>query len=312
MMPIPITIEGQWIMFPLASLDLEPHANAHHVRLRCLERHLFPSKWLSRAFAAGELKVEAGIVRILVFKPVEIRKDASYRLAEWPALPSPHNDAVRVLVEDDWCLVVDKPAGMAVHPNGPSHRGTLDEWVARHMLSRGSRVFIKHIHRLDDDTAGPVLYAKSELAGILLDEAMRERRIERSYEAVVEGRLDEPSGTIDAPIGRDRHHAARRRVSPAGEHAVTHYRVLHLLRRHTRVEVELETGRTHQIRVHCAHFGHPLVGDSLYGGSTKLLEHQALRATRLTFPHPLHPEQSITALSPEPAWYTALLAKIES
>lgn len=175
--------------------------------------------------------------------------------------------AAEVLFEDDFCLVVHKPAGMAVHPDGSSTEVTLDHIVAAHYAASGGGIAVRHIHRLDKDTTGPVLYAKNEYAQLVLDEDMREKNVSRLYAAIVEGTVPPELAVIDAPIGRDRHHAARRRVSPGGQEAVTRIVGREALPGGTVVKLQLETGRTHQIRVHLSHAGHPLFGDDLYGGA---------------------------------------------
>ncbi|WP_342547311.1 RluA family pseudouridine synthase [Paenibacillus sp. FSL P2-0089] len=175
--------------------------------------------------------------------------------------------AAEVLFEDDFCLVVHKPAGLAVHPDGSSTEVTLDHLVAAHYAASGGGIPVRHIHRLDKDTTGPVLYAKNEYAQLVLDEDMREKKVSRLYAAIVEGIVPPELTVIDAPIGRDRHHAARRRVSPGGQEAVTRIVGREALPGGTVVKLQLETGRTHQIRVHLSHTGHPLFGDDLYGGS---------------------------------------------
>lgn len=173
---------------------------------------------------------------------------------------------LEVLYEDDFCLVVHKPAGMAVHPDGSGAGVTLDHIVAAHYAASGGGVAVRHIHRLDKDTTGPVLYAKNEYAQLVLDEDMRDKTVSRLYAAIVEGSVPPELTVIDAPIGRDRHHAARRRVSPGGQAAVTRIIGQEALPGGTVLKVKLETGRTHQIRVHLSHAGHPLYGDDLYGG----------------------------------------------
>lgn len=173
---------------------------------------------------------------------------------------------LEVLYEDDFCLVVHKPAGMAVHPDGSGAGVTLDHIVAAHYAASGGGVAVRHIHRLDKDTTGPVLYAKNEYAQLVLDEDMRDKTVSRLYAAIVEGIVPPELTVIDAPIGRDRHHAARRRVSPGGQAAVTRIIGREALPGGTVLKVQLETGRTHQIRVHLSHAGHPLYGDDLYGG----------------------------------------------
>lgn len=179
----------------------------------------------------------------------------------------PHAKLPEVLYEDDFCLVVHKPAGMGIHPDGSGKpEATLDHLVAAHYAASGGGVAVRHIHRLDKDTTGPVLYAKNEFAQLALDEAMRDKTISRRYAAIVQGIVPSSLKVIDAPIGRDRHHAARRRVSPGGQSALTRITGLTPLRGASLLRVQLETGRTHQIRVHLSHMGHPLYGDELYEG----------------------------------------------
>ncbi|SFE23954.1 23S rRNA pseudouridine1911/1915/1917 synthase [Paenibacillus catalpae] len=283
-----------------------PEAGSHPHLLRqwLLARSLFPAKWINRLFSVGGIKWEGGLIRLLAFPPADPAADPLYRKAKNSSVIEPE-----VLYEDDFCLVLNKPAGMPVHESYAGQTGTLDEAAARWLLGTGDPLPVRHIHRLDDDTSGPVLYAKNDLAQWALDEAMREKRIDRRYLAVVQGRLNKPSGTINAPIGKDRHHSSRRRVTPGGDTAVTHYETVRMLSNNTVVRVQLETGRTHQIRVHMSHIGHPLVGDKLYGGDTKLLPHQALHGERLLFPHPWTGEW-VEAAAPDPAWLTALLDKL--
>lgn len=223
------------------------------------------------------------------------------RLALWPQREAgiePVWQGAEVLYEDDFCLIVHKPAGMAVHPDGSGSDTTLDHLVAGHYAASGGGIAVRHIHRLDKDTTGPVLYAKNEYAQLVLDEDMRSKDISRRYAAIAEGAVPAQLTVIDAPIGRDRHHASRRRVSPGGQPAVTRITGREVLRGATALQVELETGRTHQIRVHLSHAGHPLIGDELYGGPRwGLAEHgrQALHGEALAFRHPWTRELTVVA-----------------
>lgn len=192
-----------------------------------------------------------------------------------------------VLYEDDFCLVVNKRAGLAVHPTSPEQTDTLAHGLASYYASTGQACKVRPIHRLDRDTSGGLLYAKNEWAQLQLDEAMRTQRVERHYIAVVEGKMKAKRGTIDQSIGRDRHHASRQRISTTGKEAITHFQCKLKQPQASLVELELETGRTHQIRVHMSHLGHPLIGDELYGAKPHTLNRQALHASRLRFPHPL-------------------------
>lgn len=150
---------------------------------------------------------------------------------------------------------------------------------------QGLETKVRHIHRLDKDTTGGVVFAKHRIAGAIMDRLLMERKIKRTYTALVEGRVKKKQGTIDAAIGRDRHHATRRRVSPKGDQAITYYKVEKYFKKQnaTLVTLQLETGRTHQIRVHMSYNGNPLVGDVLYGGQTKYMSGQALHAMKINF-----------------------------
>ncbi|MDN8592425.1 RluA family pseudouridine synthase [Paenibacillus sp. 11B] len=196
---------------------------------------------------------------------------------------------IEVLYEDDFCLVVHKPAGMKLHPDGSraDQAITLDHAVASYYEMNNIQANVRHVHRLDEDTTGPVLYAKNAFALVKLDEAMRRKDIGRHYVAIAGGQISTELNTIDAPIGKDRHHKQRRRVSEGGQEAVTHVEIVEVWDRATLVRLTLDTGRTHQIRVHLSYAGHPLIGDELYGGRKDSIGRQALHGETLSFTHPL-------------------------
>ncbi|MBT2690708.1 RluA family pseudouridine synthase [Bacillus sp. ISL-47] len=198
---------------------------------------------------------------------------------------------VDILYEDDHLLVLNKPAGMDTHPNSPGQSNTLANAAAFHLQIQGESRIIKHVHRLDRDTTGAVLFAKHSLAGAILDKKLEEREIKRTYLAMVQGKLQQKKGTIREPIGRDRHHATRRRISPKGQPAVTHFELIETYSRQdlSLIKCRLDTGRTHQIRVHLSHLGYPLAGDLLYGGKP-VFPRQALHAVKLEIPHPFSRE----------------------
>lgn len=203
----------------------------------------------------------------------------------------PEFNDVEVLFEDDHMIVFNKPANMDTHPNSPDETNTLANSAAFHLLTKGEYRKIKHVHRLDRDTTGAVLFAKHPLAGAILDRMLEERKIKRTYLALVHGIVKTKKGTIRESIGRDRHHPTRRRVSPTGQPAITHYKVLETFSKEnfSLIRCQLDTGRTHQIRVHLSSLGHPLVGDVLYGGKP-ILKRQALHAAKLFIPHPFTEE----------------------
>ncbi|CAH0145281.1 RluA family pseudouridine synthase [Peribacillus simplex] len=198
------------------------------------------------------------------------------------------NLGIPILYEDDLLLIANKPAGMDTHPSHPGEAHSLINGVAHHLQKTGQTCMIKHIHRLDKDTTGAVLFAKNRLIGSMLDRMLEEREIKRTYLALVEGNIKKDEGDIKEKIGRDRHHATRRRVSPTGQTAVTHFRVINRdsKKNLTLVSCTLESGRTHQIRVHFSHLNHPLAGDTLYGGK-KTFHRQALHARKIEFIHPI-------------------------
>ncbi|MBN2980323.1 RluA family pseudouridine synthase [Cohnella algarum] len=207
---------------------------------------------------------------------------------------------LNVLYEDDFTLVVNKPSGIEVHPSEKGQRRTLAHAVSSYYEMSNQNVRIRHIHRIDKETTGPVLYAKNEFAHYQYDKAMREKKIERIYLALAEGVIAQDKGKIDKPIGQDRHHSTRRRVSETGDPAVTHYEVVERFGDHTLVRLRLETGRTHQIRVHLSAIGHPLAGDGLYGGKRGLISRQALHGERLLWFHPWTGEKlSVSAPLPD-------------
>ncbi|MBS4177555.1 RluA family pseudouridine synthase [Lederbergia citrea] len=197
-----------------------------------------------------------------------------------------------VLFEDDHLLIVNKPAGMATHPNEQADIDTLVNAVAFYLQKHGDIRKVRHVHRLDKDTTGAVLFAKHALSHAVLDKMLLERKINRTYWALAEGIIPYKEKTINKPIGRDRHHPTRRRVSKSGQSAISHFRVIKNfpMEQLTLIECKLETGRTHQIRVHLSDSGHPLAGDILYGGNP-IFPRLALHARELSFRHPFTLEE---------------------
>ncbi|HVD40961.1 MAG TPA: RluA family pseudouridine synthase [Solirubrobacterales bacterium] len=195
---------------------------------------------------------------------------------------------LRVVHLDEALAVVDKPAGLVVHP-APSHRGpTLVDELAEILGGGADPERPGIVHRLDKGTSGLLVVARDDETHAALQRQVRDREVERVYLALAGGRLASRTGTIDAPIGRASRQRTRMAVSgAASRQARTHFTVLKLLPRETYLEARLETGRTHQIRAHFAAIGHPLTGDTTYGGDARYdLERQFLHAHRLSFQHP--------------------------
>lgn len=259
---------------------------------------------------------------------------ASHRLkagesvsAEMPAATSydvpPQDIPLSVIYEDESILVIDKPAGMVVHPAAGHDRGTLVNAVLFHcrdLSGIGGVLRPGIVHRLDKDTSGLLIVAKSDRAHQALTDQFKSRGVQKTYQALVHGNLMEDRGFVDLPVGR--HPVDRKKMSTRsrrGKDAVTHWRVCERYGAATFLELDIETGRTHQIRVHLNALGHPVVGDSVYGGTKKTrtvenptvraalqgMKRQALHAARLRFTHPVRGDAMAFA-SPLPADMVAL------
>ncbi len=229
----------------------------------------------------------------------------------------PEDIPLDILYEDDSLLVVNKPRGMVVHPSAGHISGTLVNAVLYHC--RGNLSGINGVlrpgivHRIDRDTSGALLVCKTDHAHQILAEQLKEHSIHRRYHAVAAGNLKEEEGTINAPIGR--HPTERKKMAVrrdgTGKEAVTHYKVIQRFQNATYIECRLETGRTHQIRVHMASIGHPLLGDPVYGSGKDPyhLNGQALHARSLGFIHPETGEY-MEFTAPFPDYFTELLRKL--
>lgn len=242
--------------------------------------------------------------------------------AEAQVTSEPEPIALDVVQEDEALLVVNKPVGLVVHPGAGNLRGTLMNGLLHHAPGLQDLPRAGIVHRLDKDTSGLLLVGKTLPAHTALVRALADRDISRHYLAICNGVLT-GGGTVDAPIGR--HPVDRRKMSVRddGKPAVTHYRVIERFRAHTYINVELETGRTHQIRVHMAHRRNPLLGDSTYGGRLQLpggaseelvqalrtFRRQALHAAHLGFRHPVSGEDVDIQCDP-PADFASLLSTL--
>lgn len=198
----------------------------------------------------------------------------------------PTNLPLSICYEDEYLLIVDKPAGMLVHPTTSEHTTTLANATMYYYMMKEQPYNFHPVHRLDRNTSGLVLIAKLPHIQHLLSRNDI-KNIERQYLALATGIITPTEGIIHAPIARHPDSIIQRMVDPSGQDATTCYKVVTNLKNASLVELTLRTGRTHQIRVHLSHIGHPLLGDDLYGGSKELINRQALHAAKLQFTHPL-------------------------
>jgi 23S rRNA pseudouridine1911/1915/1917 synthase len=236
---------------------------------------------------------------------LEVRDPGTRSVLQAEELP------LRIAYEDEHILVVDKPAGIVVHPSPGHATGTMVHGLlGRTAGGEDERPGI--VHRLDRDTSGLLVVARTEQAYERLQELVRNRELERRYKALVRGRPRSWRGRIEAPIGRDRHDPTRQSLdTDTPREAVTHFEVERLLERHALLDIRLETGRTHQIRVHLAAIGLPVVGDPIYGVADEQLKRQFLHAWRLAFPHPVTGDP-IEVESPLPRELQSALARFAS
>ena len=199
----------------------------------------------------------------------------------------PNNDIeLKILYEDEWMLIVDKPPFMPVHPSINHYEDSLSNGVKAYFLKNGINKKIRPVNRLDKNTTGIVIFAKSEY----IQENLTD--YEKYYLAIVDGQTDE-SGTIDKPIARKLPSIIERTVRDDGDQAITRYKTLEFKNNMSLVECKLETGRTHQIRVHMASIGHSIIGDDLYGVSSTLINRQALHAYKIKFTHPVSRKEMV-------------------
>lgn len=255
---------------------------------------------------AKNYKLKSGDeIRVLVPDPVEYEAEAE-------------NIPLDIVYEDDDLIVVNKPKGMVVHPAAGNYTGTLVNALLYHCkdnLSGINGVLRPGIvHRIDKDTSGLLLVAKNDNAHKSLAKQIKDHSLTREYEAIVFGNIKDDAGVIDAPIGR--HHTDRKKMAVTdknSKNAVTHYEVIERLKGYTYMKFRLETGRTHQIRVHCAYIGHPVSGDKVYGVKNEKtnLESQCLHARKIGFIHP-NTGEYMEFVSDLPDYFSEYLDKLRN
>ena len=233
-----------------------------------------------------------------------------------PISAAPQDIPLDVVYEDGDVIVVNKPSGLVVHP-APGHPdGTLVNALLHHCGSSlsgvGGALRPGIVHRIDRDTSGLIIAAKNDMAHQSLAAQLADHTLARTYECIVTGNLREDSGTVDAPIARDSRDRKRMAVVSGGRRAVTHWEVIARYPGYTHIRCQLETGRTHQIRVHMAYLGHPILGDTVYGAKKPVpgLTGQCLHAVALRFLHPRTGE-AVSLSCPLPEEFTAMLRRID-
>lgn len=251
----------------------------------------------------GAVKVNGNVLKpkekVKVNDLIEVQAELESQ-GTWEAEDIP----LDIVYEDEEIIVINKPAGLVVHPAAGNYSGTLVNALLHHDASLETVPRAGIVHRLDKDTSGLMVVARTLRAHAHIVAQLQERTMGREYEALAVGVMT-GGGTVDEPISRHSQNRKKMAVNPFGKHAVTHYRVVERYKAHTHIRVKLETGRTHQIRVHMAHIHHPLVGDPVYGGRLKLpvgisdemkqvlrsFPRQALHAKKLTLVHPASGEE---------------------
>lgn len=200
----------------------------------------------------------------------------------------PNNINLDIVYEDDAILIINKPSGISIHPSASHFDNSLSNGVKFYFDKICLKKKIRIVNRLDKDTSGLVIFAKNEYIQEFLIKQMQNLTFNKYYLGILEGILDKKSGIINAPISRKDNSIIERCVNLNGAKAKTHYKVLKEFNHMSLVEFKLETGRTHQIRVHCSYIGHPIVGDTLYGSSSTYINRQALHSYKIGFIHPIN------------------------
>ncbi|MGM7700929.1 RluA family pseudouridine synthase [Pseudalkalibacillus sp. Hm43] len=250
-------------------------------------------------FKGGDLKVNDEQVTVRYILKAGDIVTVIFPVEEISEYMEPIELPLSVLYEDDHFLVVDKPAGLPTIPSRFRSKESLAQGILHYYEENQIASTIHAVNRLDRNTSGIVLFAKHRYGHSLLSRQQKEGKLKRTYVALCHGIPDPRSGTIDAPIGRKEGSIIERCIRPDGQQAKTHYKVLASYKEYAFLKLRLETGRTHQIRVHMAHIGHPLLGDDLYGGTLQFIERQALHSQTLAFYHPFN-EKRIEIQAPLP------------
>ena len=261
--------------------------------------------WVNEKLAKASYKTTVGdVIKIEEVKPKEISLEAQ-------------DIPLDIIYEDNDIIVVNKPKGLVVHPANGNPDGTLVNAImaiCKDSLSGiGGEIRPGIVHRIDKDTSGLIIIAKNDKAHIHLSEQIKNREVKKTYLALVRGVINENEATIDMPIGRSTKDRKKMAVTKTGKNAITHFKVLKRYDKYTYVEVKIETGRTHQIRVHMSEIGHPIIGDEVYSNGKNVfgVNGQMLHAARLSFKHPISDEK-LNLEAPLPKYFIEILNKLDN
>ncbi|WP_071393925.1 RluA family pseudouridine synthase [Bacillus tuaregi] len=258
-------------------------------------------------FKGGRIDINGKEVNVRYYLQADDHLTVHFPIEEPSTGLRGENIPLNILYEDDYVMVVNKPFEMNTIPSREHPTGSLANALIGYFQKIGLQATTHIVTRLDRNTSGLVLIAKHRHVHHLLSNEQKAGRVKRVYEAFAEGILKEKTGKIEVPIGRKVNSIIEREVRQDGQYALTHYQVIQSYSRFTWLRLQLETGRTHQIRVHLSFIGHPLVGDELYGGQLNLMERQALHCWKLIFVHPILGKQ-LEFTAPLPSDMKALLS----
>lgn len=314
----PVSVESEFDLDPEIELAVS-HGADRLDRYVASQVTTLSRTHVQRLIEQGQVQVNGAVCES---KKAEVKGGDRIVLTLPPAQPLdvlPEEIPLDVLYEDDQLLILNKPAGMVVHPSPGHDRGTLVNALLAHCPDLQGIGGVQRpgiVHRLDKDTTGAIAIAKTDLAHQHLQAQFKTKTARRTYLAVIYGAPSADQGTVDAPVGRhpvDRKKMAIVPEERGGRRAITHWQVLERLGNYSVLQFDLETGRTHQIRVHSAHIGHPVVGDPVYGSGRTLgvnLPGQALHAWKLRLQHP-QTQDWIEAIAPPPPQFSTLILKLQ-
>lgn len=285
---------------------IDPASQEKQIKEFLKEKEISRTALTDIKFKGGSILVNGEEVNVRY----KLKKDDYLTVIFPPEAPSEgvkgENIPLSILYEDEYLLIVNKPPGMSTIPSREHPSGSLANALVGYYESKGLLSTAHIVTRLDRDTSGIVLVAKHRHVHHLFSMDQRNGKVKRMYEAFAGGKHLQGRGTIEQPIGRRQESIIEREVRDDGQYACTHYSVINRYSSFTHIELQLETGRTHQIRVHMSYLGHPLLGDDLYGGDTSLIDRQALHCKQIKFIHPFF-KHEMTFMAPLPQDMNGLL-----